>query len=156
MADRSEPGEFGEEHPPPVTGGGGDGREEEEEEQRSLGHGAPPPSQSSMRGIASDVAPSYLTAFSSHSRRGEMAAIVTALTHVVSGGRAGMSHGMLPPPPPSPSLPFSSPPDYSSALLIGQKRGREEGSSSQVRPPIRDYGMYSVQLSQPSSLPPGT
>lgn len=188
VADQHDPGKFGEGPPPPVFGEGGDEAEEEEEEKEEeerghLGHGAPPPGQSFVRETIMNqpVAPlqqaanpvlSPPAAFLSHYRPGEMAAIVTALTQVVSGRpAAGTSHGTLlpaaPPPPSAPlSAPFSSLTDYShsTASWIGQKRGREEGSSSQASQfaPLRGYGMFgdliaSIQPAEPStSLPSGT
>lgn len=177
MANRRNQGGFSR-YPSPEIGGGVDDEEEGEEE---LSHGfatLAPPGPSLSREIimnqptvtsdhAVDVAPPPSNVLPSYYRPGEMAAIVAALTHVVSGQRAaGTSFSMLPPSPSSsssPSLPLSSP-DYSPASWIGQKRGREEGSSSRVQhiAPPQGYRMSgdpvaSSRLAEPPpDLPSGT
>lgn len=153
--------------------------EEEEEEELRQGRRLPPPGPPFTREIimnppaatlqhSLDAPPSPSTVFTSYYRPGEMAAIVTALTRVVSGQRPAGTTSTMPPPSPSPSpstpsLRLSSP-SHSYAPWIGQKRGREEGSSSGVSQtaPARGYSMFgdiiasSRQAERPSNLPPGT
>lgn len=100
--------------------------------------------------------------YSAYGRPGEMSAIVSALTHVVSGTRGGQ-HGGAHGSTSTPSLDYGSASAGSSSQLpwnyIGQKRERDEaGSSSQflaASPSSRDYyGVYrgGVALREPSTI----
>ncbi|PKI72043.1 hypothetical protein CRG98_007589 [Punica granatum] len=170
VANRQGTGEFGE-VPPPI--GGGESGDDEEQEHSHIHVRAQPdqgPAHSRepmmdwpvVQPQLAEVPPSSPPAmFSSFCRPGEMSAIVTALTQVVSGQRAG-SQGTLPHPTPSSCLPLSLP-SYSPAPWVGQKRPRGEGSSSGVSEfaSLRGHGMYGdliarSQSAEPSSFPTGT
>ncbi|KAK4775362.1 hypothetical protein SAY86_010297 [Trapa natans] len=110
------------------------------------------------RASAVDFAPPAENVFSAYYRPGEMAAIVAALTQVVSGQRSGTGFSTMLPPTPSSSY-------SSTSSWVGQKRGREDqggssSSSSQALsqmapppPPLQGYGVFGNLMEPPSDLP---
>lgn len=144
---------------PPAADTTGDEEEEEEEEQR------PPtqhrlPNQQQIQLMDEAVMPMY----SAYGRPSEMSAIVSALTHVVSGTRGSQHGGTYRSTSTSLSAYDSASAGSSSQLpwtCIGQKRDRDEaGSSSQFLTDSpssqRDYyGIYSsgsVALREASTI----